>query len=87
MLSKNQTRPSDSTYGAPILFAKKKDGCFWVCIDYRGLNKDTIVDLHLLSCINELFSKLQGAKYFSRLDLHNEYFHIPVEDQDMHKTA
>ena len=40
-----------------------------------------------LPCIDELFSKLQGAKYFSRLDLCEEYFNIPIVDEDMHKTV
>ena len=69
MLSKNQIRPSDSPYGAPILFSKKKDGRLRLCVDYRALNKNTIADSYPLPCIDELLSRLQGAKYFSRLDL------------------
>ena len=87
MLSKNQIRPLDSPYGEPILFAKKKDGCLRLCIDYRALNKNTIVDSYPLPRIDELLSRLQGDKYFSRLDLCDRYFHIPVADQDVHKTA
>ena len=87
MLSKNQIRPSDSPYGAPILFAKKKDGRLRLCVNYRALNKNTIVDSYPLPRIDELLSRLQGAKYFSRLDLRDGYFHVPVAYQDMHKTA
>ena len=87
MLSKNQIRPSDSPYGAPILFAKKKDGRLRLCVDYRALNKNTIVDSYPLPRIDELLSRLQGAKYFSRLDLRDGYFHVPIADQDVHKTA
>ena len=87
MLSKNQIRPSDSPYGAPILFAKKKDGRLRLCVDYRALNKNTIVDSYPLPRIDELLSRLQGAKYFSRLDLRDGYFHVPVAEQDVHKTA
>ena len=72
--------PSDSPYGAPILFAKKKDGRLRLCVDYRALNKNTIVDSYPLPHIDELLSRLQGARYFSRLDLHDGYFHVPVAD-------
>ncbi len=37
-LSTNRIRPSSSPYGAPILFARKKDGKLRMCIDYRALN-------------------------------------------------
>lgn len=58
MLSKNQIRPSDSPYGAPILFAKKKDGRLRLCVDYRALNKNTVVDSYPLPRIDELLSRL-----------------------------
>ena len=45
------------------------------------------MDSYPLPCIDELLSKLQRAKYFSRLDLHDRYFHVPTEDYDVHKTA
>ncbi|GJT35609.1 putative reverse transcriptase domain-containing protein [Tanacetum coccineum] len=35
-------RPSTLPWGAPVLFVKKKDGSFWMCIDYRELNKLTV---------------------------------------------
>ena len=57
MLSKNYIRPSDSPYGAPILFAKKKDGRLRSCIDYRALDKNIIVDLYPLPCVDELLSR------------------------------
>nr|GEV02222.1 putative reverse transcriptase domain-containing protein [Tanacetum cinerariifolium] len=39
---KEFTRPRSSPWGAPVLFVKKKDGSFWMCIDYRELNKLTV---------------------------------------------
>ena len=81
MLSKNYIRPSDSPYGAPILFTKKKDGKLRLCIDYRALNQNTIIDLYSFPCIDELLSRIWGAKYFSSLDLSDGYFHVPIANK------
>ncbi|GKC98589.1 hypothetical protein Tco_1168864 [Tanacetum coccineum] len=48
-------RPSSSPWGAPVLFIKKKDGSFWICIDYRELNKLTVKNRYPLPRINDLF--------------------------------
>ncbi|GJW04851.1 hypothetical protein Tco_1563707 [Tanacetum coccineum] len=52
-------RPSSSPWGAPVLFVKKKDGSFWMCIDYRELNKLTVKNRYLLPRIDDLFDQLQ----------------------------
>ncbi|GJT21238.1 reverse transcriptase domain-containing protein [Tanacetum coccineum] len=54
-------RPSTSPWGAPILFVKKKDGSFRMCIDYRELNKLTIKNRYPLPRIDDLFDQLQGS--------------------------
>nr|GFA74447.1 putative reverse transcriptase domain-containing protein [Tanacetum cinerariifolium] len=53
-------RPSSSPWGAPVLFVKKKDGSFRMCIDYRELNKLTIKNKYPLPRIDDLFVQLQG---------------------------
>ncbi|GJX57439.1 putative reverse transcriptase domain-containing protein [Tanacetum coccineum] len=62
-------RPSHSPWGAPVLFVKKKDGALRMCIDYRELNKLTIKNRYPLPRIDDLFDQLQGARYFSKIDL------------------
>ncbi|GJR23832.1 hypothetical protein Tco_0972359, partial [Tanacetum coccineum] len=52
-------RPSSSPRGAPVLFMKKKDGTFRMCIDYRKLNKLTIKNRYPLPRIDDLFDQLQ----------------------------
>ncbi|GKC82654.1 putative reverse transcriptase domain-containing protein [Tanacetum coccineum] len=55
-------RPSSSPWGAPVLFVKKKDGSFWMCIDYRELNKLTVKNRYPLSRIDDLFDQLQSKE-------------------------
>ncbi|GJY03693.1 putative reverse transcriptase domain-containing protein [Tanacetum coccineum] len=58
-------RPSSSPWGAPVLFVKKKDGSFRMCIDYRELNKLTVKNWYPLPRIDDLFDQLQGHYEFS----------------------
>nr|XP_043615964.1 uncharacterized protein LOC122587868 [Erigeron canadensis] len=76
-----------SPWGAPILFVKKKDGSMRMCIDYRELNKLTVKNRYPLPRIDDLFDQLQGASYFSKIDLRLGYYQIPVQDGDVPKTA
>ncbi|KAD2393409.1 hypothetical protein E3N88_40386 [Mikania micrantha] len=62
LLDKGFIRPSFSSWGAPILFVKKKDGSFHMCIDYRELNKMTIKNRYPLPRIDDLFEQLQGLQ-------------------------
>nr|GEX84851.1 transposon Ty3-G Gag-Pol polyprotein [Tanacetum cinerariifolium] len=62
-------RPSSSPWGAPVLFVKKKDGSFWMCIDYRELNKLTVKNRYPFLRIDDLFDQLQGSSVYSKIDL------------------
>ncbi|GJT49487.1 putative reverse transcriptase domain-containing protein [Tanacetum coccineum] len=73
---KSFIRPSHSPWGAPVLFVKKKDGSFRMCIDYRELNKLTVKNRYPLPRIDDLFDQLQGAHYFSKIDLRSGYHQL-----------
>ncbi|KAI3725446.1 hypothetical protein L1987_65234 [Smallanthus sonchifolius] len=79
--------PSHSPWDAPILFVKKKDGSFRMCIDYRELNKLTIKNRYPLPRTNDLFDQLQGSTCFSKIDLRSGYHQLRVQEDDIPKTA
>ncbi|GJZ45132.1 putative reverse transcriptase domain-containing protein [Tanacetum coccineum] len=80
-------RPSHSPWGAPVLFVKKKDGSFRMCIDYRELNKLTVKNRYPLPRIDDLFDQLQGSRFFSKIDLRSGYHQLRVHEDDIPKTA
>ncbi|GJW98847.1 putative reverse transcriptase domain-containing protein [Tanacetum coccineum] len=80
-------RPSTSPWGAPVLFVKKKDGSFRMCIDYRELNKLTVKNRYPLPRIDDLFDQLQGSSTYSKIDLRSGYHQLRVRDEDIPKTA
>ncbi|KAI3814135.1 hypothetical protein L1987_18882 [Smallanthus sonchifolius] len=86
LLDKGFIRPSSSPWGAPILFVKKKDGTFRMCIDYQELNKVTIKNRYPLPRIDDLIDQLQGSSFYSKIDLRSGYHQLRVRDEDISKT-
>ncbi|GJW75407.1 putative reverse transcriptase domain-containing protein [Tanacetum coccineum] len=80
-------RPSSSPWGAPVLFVKKKDGSFWMCIDYRELNKLTVKNRYPLPRIDDLFDQLQGSRVYSKIGLRYGYHQLRVREEEIPKTA
>jgi hypothetical protein len=70
-----------------VLFVKKKDGSFRMCIDYRELNKLIIKNRYPLSRIDDLFDQLQGSTYFSKIDLRSGYHQLRVQEESIPRTA
>ncbi|GKA81569.1 putative reverse transcriptase domain-containing protein [Tanacetum coccineum] len=87
LLEKGFIRPSSSPWGAPVLFVKKKDGSFRICIDYRELNKLTIKNRYPLPRIDDLFDQLQGSSVYSKIDLRSGYHQLRIREEDIPITA
>ena len=80
-------QPSKSLVDVSILFDKKPDGSFPLCIDYRGLNNLTIKNRYPLPLIGESLNRLSRAKKFTQLDLTNIYYQMRIKEGDKCKTA
>jgi len=87
LLNKGFIRPSNSPWGAPVLFVKKKDDTLHLCIDYRQLNKVTVKNKYPLPRIDDLFDQLKGVRVFSKIDLRSRYHQLRIKEQDIQKTA
>ncbi|THH21377.1 hypothetical protein EUX98_g8392 [Antrodiella citrinella] len=79
--------PSKSSHGAPILFAKKKDGSLHLCVDYRGLNRLPKKDRYPLPLITDLLDAPAKARIYTKLDLRHAYHLLRVAEGDEYKTA
>nr|GEZ47380.1 hypothetical protein [Tanacetum cinerariifolium] len=73
--------------GASVLFLNKKDGSFWMCIDYRELNKLTIMNHYPFPRIEDLFDQLQGLSMYSKIDLRSGYHQLRIKEEDIPITA
>lgn len=80
-------RESESPFALPVVLVKKKNGKIRLCIDYRKLNTCTIKDAYALPNIEETFSALSGAKWFSVMDLKSGYYQVEMAEEDKAKTA
>jgi hypothetical protein len=80
-------RPSVSLWGAPVIFIRKKDGSWRLCVDYHQLNKATIKNQYPLPKIDDLFDQMKGVMVFSKINLRSRYNPLRIKEDDIPKTA
>ena len=71
---------SHSSWSAPIIVVPKEGGEKCLIIDFRALNKFTWKFMWPMPKVEDIFLKLNGVIYFSTLDLHAGYYHIPIDE-------
>ena len=87
MLDHDIIEPSNSGWSTPIVMARKPDGNYRFCLDFRKLNSVTVKDAYPLPQMNGILDKLRSAKYISKIDLLKGFHQIPLEKNSRDKTA
>jgi len=89
MIQMDIIETSDSPFAAPIVIVwkRKKDGSNRFCIDYRQLNRITVFDVEPMPNAEDIFSRISGHQYFSRLDLNKGYWQVPMSETSKQMTA
>lgn len=87
MLTHGLIRQSISPWASPVVMVKKPDGSYRLCCDWRGLNAVTKKDSTPLPRIDDIFQRLHGAQYFTKIDLTSGFWQIEMDEQSREKTA
>src|SRR5258706_14235126 len=87
MVHTGKIRPSKSSAGAPIFFAKQPSEKLRIVVDYRGLNAITIKDKYPIPLMTTLVEQVSGSKIYTKLDLKAGFNLLRIAAGDEWKTA
>jgi hypothetical protein len=87
MLDQGLIQESASPWGFPVLFAKKPEGKWRMCIDYRALNAVTKKNGYPLPRIQDCLDRIGNARILSKIDLTQGYYQVRIAEGDVEKTA
>ena len=80
-------RSDNTPYTSPVVVVRKRDGSNRVCIDYRKINRASILDPEPTAVAEDIFALVSKAKYLSTIDLSKGYWQIPMAPEDIMKTG
>jgi len=80
-------QPSTSAWAAPVVVTTKRNGKFRLCVDFKGLNNQTIKDAHPLPRVEDLTHSVAGRPYLASFDMAMGYHQAPVESRCTHLLA
>jgi len=87
LLHNDFVEPVASPWASNVVLVRKKDGSHRLCVDYRRVNAITRKDSYPLPHIDMCLGSIDGAVYFSTLDLSSDYHNIPIRESDRDKSA
>ncbi len=87
LLKKGIICKSTSPWAAPIVLVKKKDDTWRICIDFRLVNKETEGDGYSMPRMDASLDGMAKSKVRSSFDLRKGYFQLPLQEDDIEKTA
>ena len=87
MLEMGIIGPSDSYYSSPLVILKKADGTPRICIDFRDLNRQSILDPEKSYSAEDIFNKLGGSKVYSKFDLAKGYYQVKMDEASQDYTS
>ena len=87
LIQNDFVEPAASPWASNVVLVRKKDGSHRLCVDYRAVNSVTYKDTYPLPHIDTCLSSMDGAVWFSTLDLRSGYHNIPIKESDRDKTA
>ena len=86
-LAKGFIQASSASYSSPVLFVKKPGGGIQFCVDYRRLNAITKKDRYPIPLIEETLTQLEGAKYFTKIDIRQAFYQIRISEDSEELTT